>query len=204
MQHPATGATWDALEAATGLTAVAPAKGPSIRSTIQKLDQILGRLQNFEQDEEIPADPRKPMRSGASSDRIVLAYLDHLHPFIAQGCSQLYQDGHYAQAVEEAAKAVFQHIRNATGLTTDGAALAQTAFSVKNPILAFSDLQDQTKQNEQVGFMEMNCALFKGVRHPLAHTQGRQEEAQKAFEYLAMASLFCHRIDDASPKQLKP
>jgi hypothetical protein len=37
----------------------------------------------------------------------MLVYLDHLQPFIARGCSQLYQDGHYAQAVEEAAKAVF-------------------------------------------------------------------------------------------------
>ena len=45
--------------------------------------------------------------------------------------------------------------------------------------------------------MEMLCAFAKGVRNPLAHTHGRSEEAQKAFEYLVMASLFCRRIDDA-------
>jgi uncharacterized protein (TIGR02391 family) len=131
----------------------------------------------------------------------MLAYLSYVHPFIETGCAQLYQDGHYTQAIEEAVKAVFQYVRNATGLTTDGSSLVQTAFSVKNPILAFSDLADQTKQNEQIGFMEMLCAFLKGVRHPLAHTHGKQEEAQKAFEYLVMASLFCRRIDDASPKQ---
>ena len=204
MVHPATGTRWDAISAAVGLTAVAKTKGPSIRSVIEKVDQIIGRLQTFDQDEEVPADQTKPMRPGLSADRIMLVYLDHLHPFIEQGCAQLYRDGHYAQAVEEAAKAVFQYIRDVTGLSGDGASLAQAAFSIKNPMLAFSDLADQTKKDEQVGFMEMLSAFAKGVRNPLAHTHGPLQEAQKAFEYLVMASLFCRRIDDASPRSTKP
>jgi uncharacterized protein (TIGR02391 family) len=203
LMHPATGVTWDALDEAVGLTGVGPVKGPSLRAANQKLDQILGHLATLGQNDEIPADLDKPMRSGATAGSLMIAYLNHLHPFIAKGCAQLYEDAHYAQAVEEAVKAVFQYIRDATGLTTDGAALVQTVFSVKNPVLAFSDLQDDTKRNEQVGFMEMLSAFLKGVRHPLAHTHGRQEEAQKAFEYLVMASLFCRRVDDASPKPVE-
>jgi uncharacterized protein (TIGR02391 family) len=130
----------------------------------------------------------------------MLAYLAHLHPYIAKGCSQLFVDGHYAQAVEESAKAVFQYLPEVTGLTIDGSALVQMTFSIKAPILAFSDLTDETKKNEQIGFMEMLSAFAKGVRNPLAHTHGKLEEAQKAFEYLTLASLFCRRIDDASPK----
>jgi uncharacterized protein (TIGR02391 family) len=130
----------------------------------------------------------------------MLSYLEHLHPYIAKGCSKLFVDEHYAQAVEESAKAVFQYLREASGLTVDGAALAQQAFSVKNPMLAFSDLSDDTKRNEQIGFMEMLTAFAKGVRNPLAHTHGKLEEQQKAFEYLCLASLFCRRIDDATPK----
>jgi uncharacterized protein (TIGR02391 family) len=125
-------------------------------------------------------------------------YLHSLHPFIERGCAQLFIDSHYTQAVEEAAKAVFQYIRDKTGLNSDGAALVQTAFSVQSPVLAFSDLSDENKKNEQVGFMEMLKGLAKGVRNPLAHTQGQKEEAQKAFEYLVLASLFCRRIDDAT------
>jgi len=204
MHHPATGVRWDALDAAVGMAAIAQAKGVSLRTAIQKLDQIIGRLQTMDQDEIVPDDPSKPMRPGLSADRIMLVYLDHLHSFIERGCSQLYRDGHYAQAVEEASKAVFQYIRNATGLTTDGAALVQTAFSVKNPILAFSDLADDTKKSEQVGFMEMLAAFAKGVRNPLTHSHGKLEEAQKAFEYLVMASLLCRRVDDATPKASKP
>jgi uncharacterized protein (TIGR02391 family) len=204
MVHPATGVRWDALDAATGLTAVSQIKGPSLRSVAEKLDQIIGRLQTFEKDEEVPADRTKPLRPGLAADRIMLVYLDHLHPFIERGCAQLFRDGHYAQSVEEAAKAVFQYIRDVTGLTGDGAALAQAAFSLNKPVLAFSDFADQTKRDEQVGFMEMLSAFAKGVRNPLAHSHGRLEESQKAFEYLVMASLLCRRVDDATPKTAKP
>ena len=203
MQQPATGVTWDALEVATSLTGH-PGKGHSLRHVLPKLHQILGRLEDLDPDEEVPADPSKPIRLGLPSDRIILAYLDHLHPFITHGCATLYQDGHYPQAVEEAVKAVFQYLRDKTGLTGDGAQLAQAAFSPNKPVLVFSDLSDQTKRNEQIGFMEMLSALAKGVRHPLTHTHGKSEEAQKAFEYIVMASLLCRRIDDAILKSSAP
>ncbi|HDR9053160.1 TPA: TIGR02391 family protein [Burkholderia vietnamiensis] len=200
MQHPATGAVWDALDASVGLSAVSQIKGPSLRSATEKLNTIAGRLEALDQDDIVPADRGVPLKSGMPADRIMAAYLSHLHPYIAQGCTKLFMDGHYAQAVEESAKAVFQYLREVSGLTLDGAALAQQSFSPKAPILAFSDLSDETKKNEQLGFMEMLSAYAKGVRNPLAHTHGKLEEQQKAFEYLCMASLFCRRIDDASPK----
>ena len=204
MVHPATGVRWDALDASVSLNQVAQAKGPALRRTNEKLNTIASCLETLDQDDEIPADPSKPLKSGLPADRVMLAYLQHLHPYIAKGCSQLFIDGHYAQAVEESAKAVFQYLRVITGLTIDGSALAQTAFSVKAPMLAFSDLADETKRNEQVGFMEMLSAFAKGVRNPLAHTHAKLEEAQNAFEYLALASLFCRRIDDAPPKPAAP
>jgi len=43
---------------------------------------------------------------------------------------------------------------------------------------------------------------IKGVRNPLAHTHGKQEEMNKAFEFLVMASLFCRRIDDSGSERL--
>jgi uncharacterized protein (TIGR02391 family) len=200
MNHPATGVRWDALDAATGLTSVSQIKGHSLRSTIEKLNTIAGRLEALDPNESVPSDRGAPLRSGLGPDRLMMSYLDYLHSYIAKGCSRLFVDEHYAQAVEESAKAVFQYLREASGLTLDGAALAQQSFSIKNPILAFSDLSDESKRNEQIGFMEMLAAFAKGVRNPLAHTHGKLEEQQKAFEYLCLASLFCRRIDDATPK----
>ncbi len=200
MVHPGTGITWDALDSTVGLADVAQRKGPSLEAVIPKIDQIIGRISALDPNDNIPDDPKQPIRPGIGVDNLMLAYLNHLHPFIVKGCSQLFIDGHYTQAVEEAAKAVSQYIRNKTGLTTDGATLAENAFSINKPILAFSDLSDENKKNEQLGFMEILKGFAKGVRNPLAHTHGKQEEARKAFEYLVFASLLCRRIDDASPK----
>lgn len=200
MRHPSTGVEWNALDAATGLESVAQIKGPSMRTVTERLDQLLGELDTYDPADEIPRDSAQPIKPGIGLAHLMLAYLPQLHPYISKGCSQLFLDGHYAQAVEEAAKAVFQYIRGKTTLTGDGAPLIDSAFSLNKPILAFSDLQDQNKKNEQLGFMEMLKGFAKGVRNPLAHTHGKQEEAHKAFEYLVMASLFCRRIDDASPK----
>lgn len=200
MRHPATGVTWDALDAATGLSSVSQIKGPSMRTVSERMDQLLGELDGYDPEDDIPRDASHPIKPGINLDRLMYAYLPELHPYISKGCSQLFIDGHYAQAVEESAKAVFQYIREKTSLTLDGSTLVDNAFSLNNPLLAFNDLSDQNKKNEQLGFAEMLKGFAKGVRNPLAHTHGHKEEAQKAFEYLVMASLFCRRIDDASPK----
>jgi uncharacterized protein (TIGR02391 family) len=193
------GRRWDALTSAVGLDDVAIVKGSSIRAVVTKLDKIIGRLEAINPDDDIPENPDQPIRPGADVDYVMRAYLHSLHPFIREGCSQLFLDGHYIQAVEGSAKAVFQYIRDVTGLKLDGTHLAQHALSLKNPILVFSELDDETKRNEQQGFMEILTGIAKGIRNPLAHTHGRQEEAQKAFEYLVLASLCCRRIDDATP-----
>ncbi len=193
------GRHWDALTSAVGLDDVAIIKGSSIRAVITKLDKVIGRLETINPDDDIPENPEQPIRPRADVDYVMRAYLHSLHPFISDGCSQLFLDGHYTQAVEESAKAIFQYIRDITGLRLDGTTLAQQAFSLKNPTLAFSELDDENKKNEQLGFVEILTGIAKGIRNPLAHTHGKQEEAQKAFEYLVLASICCRRIDDATP-----
>jgi uncharacterized protein (TIGR02391 family) len=203
MQHPARGVTWDALDAAVSNDEVAKIKAASLNALLASLDQIIGRLEAMQADDIVPENRDHAIGSGAPADKIMMAYLQQLHPTIAKGCTKLFLDGHFIQAIEESCKAVFQHIRDRSGLKGDGAALIEKAFSVKNPILAFSDLSDETKHNEQIGFMEMLKGYAKGVRNPLAHTHGKQEEMNKAFEFLVMASLFCRRIDDSGPERLE-
>jgi len=198
MHHPATGTQWDALESAVGME-TAVIKGDSIRSVLQALDVILGQLDNFDPEDEVPVDVREQVRAGGGPQRLAVGYLEYLHPFVREGCSRLYLDGHYAQATEESVKAVLEYLRRKAGVGLDGAALVDKVFGINAPILRFGDLTNDTVRNEQVGLMDMLKGFVKGVRHPLAHTHGRREDAQKAFEYLAMASLFCRRIDDATP-----
>jgi uncharacterized protein (TIGR02391 family) len=199
MQHRATGTEWDALDIATGLDQIAQIKGPSLATVISALDRIIGELQALDPDDDIPREKHRAVRAGGSIEKVALGYIDHLHLFVRRGCAQLLVDGHHAQAIEEVAKAVFQYMRNKTGLTTDGAALAEAAFSLRSPILAFGDLSDENVKNEQLGFMEILKGFAKGVRNPFAHSHGRKEEFQRAFEYLVFTSLLCQRIDEASP-----
>jgi len=130
-----------------------------------------------------------------NKDDLIIQYLDNLHPIIINSSKQLYLDRHYQNSIEEAIKAVNQHIRDKTGLREDGSDLINKVFSAKNPVLSFSDLSTETQQNEQVGFMEMLRGFVKGVRNVFAHTPAIVIDSQIAFEYLVMASLFCKRID---------
>lgn len=116
MANRMAGVSWDALESATGLESVAPVKGPSMSTVSERIDQMLGELDAYDPEDDIPRDPKQPIRPGIGLDRLMLVYLPQLHPYIAKGCSRLFIDGHYAQAVEESAKAVFQYIREVTSL----------------------------------------------------------------------------------------
>jgi hypothetical protein len=168
MRHPATGVVWDALDTSTGLGAVSQIKGASLRSTVEKLNTIAGRLESLDPDDIVPADRAASLKSGLSPDRIILAYLNHLHPYIAKGCTKLFVDGHYAQAVEESAKAVFQYLRDASCLTFDGTTLAQQAFSLKSPILAFSEA-GQTYRSRQRKMDPRDGGYFRKCFFEAAH-----------------------------------
>lgn len=92
-----------------------------------------------------------------AGSRTVKAYggLD-LHPEIARAASELYLNGHYANAIEDAVKALNAFVRLRSGVEDrDGDALMSFVFSVKDPILAFNELKDENDRNEQKGFMMM-------------------------------------------------
>lgn len=196
MQIPSSGVKWDILATAVSRSEIGQKKFPSLDHAIDKLNVIAGQLEALPSDLIISTDSRNERTEIA--DRYT-GYLPHLHPIIAQASAKLFTDGHYTAAIDQSAKAVFQHLRDISNIDLDGAALAQQVFRPKDPVLVFSDLADETKMNEQVGFMNMLEAYYKGVRNPLAHTFGKTKDAQTAFEYIVLASLLCRKIDDANP-----
>jgi uncharacterized protein (TIGR02391 family) len=99
--------------------------------------------------------------------RAISAYggLD-LHSDIARAASQLYQDGHSSNAVEDAVKALNVLVRSRSRLEIDGVPLMQKAFSPNALILRFNDLSDQSDRDEQLGFMNMFSGAVSGLRKP--------------------------------------
>lgn len=156
------------------------------------LETCITEIQEYWDDE-----PQEKKDVGQNPHQIREDALSCFHPYVVQECAKLFLDNHYTQAIETSVKAVFEHLRKLTGLSGDGATLVQTAFSEQSPLLAFNHRKNQTERDEHIGFMDMLKAYYKGVRNPMSHQITQQHDEQKVFEYLAMASWFCRRMDEA-------
>ncbi|TPI24577.1 TIGR02391 family protein [Mesorhizobium sp. B3-1-6] len=132
-----------------------------------------------------------------SIERTVRAYggLD-LHPEIARVANKLYRDGHYANAVEAAVKALNGLVRFRSGLEFDGTTLMERTFSPSNPVLKFNGLHDQSDKDEQKGFMQLFSGAVSGLRNPRAHGF-INDDAERALEFIAFVSLLAKLLDEA-------
>lgn len=123
------------------------------------------------------------------------------HSEIFKYCRAELLEENYFHAVLEAIKGVADRIRDLSGLTSDGAELVNTAFSIKTPILAINKLSTETQQSEQKGFSNMIVGIFGAVRNPTAHAPkiSWPMTEQDALDIFAMVS-FVHRKLDGTSK----
>lgn len=119
-----------------------------------------------------------------------------LHAEIARAVSGLFRDGHYANAVEDAVKALNALVRLRSGIDADGSSLMERAFSPTNPVLKFNALTDQTDRDEQKGFMMMFSGAVAGLRNPRAHRL-MVDTPEDALEFIAFTSLLAKLLDRA-------
>lgn len=132
-----------------------------------------------------------------AASRAIRAYGDlDLHPEIGRAASDLYRDEHYANAIEDAVKALNALVRLRSGVELDGAQLMTTVFSPKDPILRFNDLADQSDKDEQQGFMMMFAGAVAGLRNPRAHKLIK-DDPERALEFIAFVSLLAKLLDGA-------
>jgi len=134
----------------------------------------------------------------SAADRAIRAYSNlDLHPEIARAASGLYRDGHYANAIENAVKALNGLVRLRSGDELDGVPLMQQAFSPKAPALRFNELKDQSDRDEQLGFMMMFSGALAGLRNPRAHKLIK-DDPERALEFIAFVSLLAKLLDGAT------
>ena len=118
-----------------------------------------------------------------------------LHPEIERAVDNLYRDGHYANAVEDATKALNALVRMRSGVEDkDGSALMEAVFSPKNPVLKFNQVVDQSDIDEQKGFMMMLSGAVAGLRNPRAH-KIIKDDPEMALEFIAYVSLLAKLVD---------
>lgn len=134
-----------------------------------------------------------------SSGKTLKAYEGlELHPEIERAVGNLYRDGHYANAIEDATKALNALVRMRSGVDDkDGIPLMETVFSPKNPILKFNNLTDQSDVDEQKGFMMMFGGAVAGLRNPRAH-KIIKDDPEMALEFIAFVSLLAKLVDKST------
>lgn len=123
------------------------------------------------------------------------------HPKIKKVSDELFKDGHFAQAVEEAFKKVIKEVKiiyqeNANEIL-DGDRLMNKAFGCTNqtPIIRFNNLEDDADKDEQTGIMN----LFKGmvgIRNRKAHDNVILDDSNRAIEYLGLSSLLIRSLEN--------
>lgn len=127
----------------------------------------------------------------------VFADLD-LHPEIERASAQLYRDGHYANAIEDACKLLDAMVKMRSGIhDLSGTDLMQNVFSRNNPVLRFNSLESESDKSEQQGMMFLYAGAMLAFRNPRAHNI-IEDDPLKAMEYIGFLSLLANELDRAS------
>jgi uncharacterized protein (TIGR02391 family) len=122
-----------------------------------------------------------------------------VHPDVLRFCREELLSDNYFHAVLEAAKSGAVKLRNRTGLTDDGAALADRALAGDAPIIAINALETDSEKSEQRGFANLIKGTFGMFRITTAHAPKinwavNREDAEEVFTLLSMIH---KRIDAA-------
>jgi uncharacterized protein (TIGR02391 family) len=128
-----------------------------------------------------------------------LAGID-LHPTIEQAAAQLFRDGHYASAVENACKALNNLVQMKSGnYQLDNTKLMSAVFSKNNPRLVFNKLTNQSDLDEQEGFMHLYMGVCLAFGNPRAHDL-TQDDPAIAFGMIVTVSFLAKMLDHVTTK----
>ena len=127
----------------------------------------------------------------------------YIHPLIQKSSKKLFEDGHFANAAEDAfieindrTKKLFSIVKP-NDPVPDGEAAMTTVFSANSPLVEFCDRRTTTGQNKQKGFMQMLAGAMSALRNPKAHSNTERLSSEEAYRRLTTASMFMYAIDDA-------
>jgi uncharacterized protein (TIGR02391 family) len=116
------------------------------------------------------------------------------HPKVIEASRTLFEDGHYAQAIFEAFKAVENFVQDKADLKTFGTNLMATVFNEENPIIKVPEAGHYYK-DVQRGFKHLFIGGTQAIRNPKAHKEIVQKDPYITLEYLGFASFLIKRID---------
>lgn len=127
----------------------------------------------------------------------------YIHPKIAAVSKDLFEDGHYANAAEDAfieindrVKKLFRVVKPDAARVPDGDTAMTTVFSINSPLVEFADNSTESGFNTQKGFMQMLAGAMSALRNPKAHANIKITK-EDAIRRLMFSSMLMYKIDEA-------
>ena len=93
-----------------------------------------------------------------------------VHCRVLKYCNAELLKENYFHSILEATKSLCEFIREQTGLTEDGSALIDKAFSTNDPYLVLNTLKTDSEKNQQVGLAMMLKGINSMARNVTSHT----------------------------------
>ena len=120
-----------------------------------------------------------------------------LHPELRRRVGKLFEDGHFANAIEDACKVLEVFVKLRSGRDDlSGTGLMQTVFSSAKPLLKFNALETDSEKSEQQGMMYLYAGAISALRNPRAHGLV-PDNAETAVELLGFVSFLLKSLDKA-------
>lgn len=128
----------------------------------------------------------------------------YIHPLIQKSSKKLFEDGHFANAAEDAfielnsrAKAIYKKLVPSAATVPDGTDLMHKLFG-SNPLLCpVRDTGTESGNNYQQGFHFMTAGAMSALRNPKAHSNDEVLTAEEALRRLMFASMLMYKLDEA-------
>ena len=111
---------------------------------------------------------------------------------------QLFVDGHYANAVEDAFKCVNNAVKEKSKVSNDGDSLMRHVFSANSPVLMLNSFQSESDRNEQRGYMDIFAGAMTGIRNPRAHEHEIVDDPETALEMLIIANHLMRKLEHST------
>lgn len=164
----------------------------------ESFNKVIEELQSWSDKEDDAMSTRSSMfASPTNFSGKAFEFENLLHPAIAEHAMPKYKDGHLRNAVLDSIIAVFDLIRQRTGLSEDGDELIGKTFSLTKPYLILSEIESESGKNDQKGFMQIFKGVYQGVRNPKAHSLSSDLTQIEAAQYLVLSSLLARRVEEA-------
>lgn len=123
------------------------------------------------------------------------------HSQIRKASRELFLNGEHRNAVldamikiEEMVKEKAKYPKDKGGKELSGQKLMFKVFSRDDPILKWSDLQQQTDKDEHAGYCQIFAGAMLGIRNPKAHAIFKSRP-MRALQLLHLATLLAEIID---------